>query len=387
MALPPAPFHTLNADRTILGPLTTVFEPPASCSVAHPWCSDCPLAWVAQTCAGMTVQDNPSCWPETATWARSGGAFMFGWGFYSPGVVCPAGHTAACQATAGGKSDWKSFQYKMESEEVFVGCCPTGYKCHNENGQTCISEAGPGKSFATVFCEDNTSNNFGYKTIQNTKGAEVTLYAPMIQIAWKPTDEALRLAVATAISFPQAIQSRSLSTGTIAGIVVGSVAFLIGILAAILFVWRSKRKAAAADSAADSIESNGSSTSDYTPTAELKNHTNIYTGHPQTPEPWEVRSSAGSRTIYPMAELGMDGPVELPGPEASPRELMHRRMMSEDETTEEKTTTTTTTTTSPATATTAPVSPVTAATTTPPATTTSPATAIATPVTAAVEMQ
>ncbi|KAK3989380.1 hypothetical protein QBC44DRAFT_396204 [Cladorrhinum sp. PSN332] len=322
----------ISQEREILGPLTTIFTAPASCSIAHPWCSSCGVAWVAQTCQSNTVQDNPSCWPKTASWAKSGGAFMLGWGFYSPGVICPAGHTSACQATAGGKSDWKQFQYKMEPEETFVGCCPTGYRCHNENGQTCISEA-LDTSFATVSCISGTSNNFGFMTVPNTKGAEVTIYAPMIQLAWKPTDEPLRLAAATAISMPDGPPSR-LSSGAIAGIAVGSTALLVGILVAMFFVWRAKRRGAAS-SASGTVESHGSSTSsDSSPNggypAELKTHTIIYTGHSQTPEPWELRSSAGSRTICPLAELGMDGPVELPGPEASPRELMHKRMFSED---------------------------------------------------------
>lgn len=47
-----------------------------------------------------------------------------GWGFYSPGLVCPHGYTSACTATAGGDAQWP-VQFEMLEGETAVGCCPT----------------------------------------------------------------------------------------------------------------------------------------------------------------------------------------------------------------------------------------------------------------------
>ncbi|KAK4460554.1 hypothetical protein QBC42DRAFT_180680 [Cladorrhinum samala] len=330
--------------RTILGPLATIFSPPASCTIVHGLCSTCSTAWRAQTCVPTTVQDNPSCWPPTTSAAPTGGAFMLGWGFYSPGVVCPTGHYEACSATAGGAQGWQ-VQYLMEPSETFAGCCPLGFRCHNENGQTCISEA-VSTSFATVSCIDGTSNNFGYMTVPQTEHAlpKVTIYAPMIQLAWKPTDHLLRSAFATSptISYitPTSTNvsraSSGLSTGTIAGIAVGVAASVFGLLVTVFFVWRASRSR----DRGSHVESQKSLPPGYsespgysepTSPAELKHHTILYTGVAVDQDrPCDAKFSYGP-AVTVLAELGCDGPVELPGPEIGPRELMSRDMLMEDE--------------------------------------------------------
>src|SRR4051812_18301289 len=91
--------------RTLLGPLTTIWTPPDSCSFVIASCRTCTLGWVGQTCDtginGGNVADNTECWPPRSNpqTTRTNGA-LYGWGFYSPGLVCPSGYATACKATA-----------------------------------------------------------------------------------------------------------------------------------------------------------------------------------------------------------------------------------------------------------------------------------------------
>lgn len=68
--------------------------------------------------------DNQACWPGTTAGAAYPDTPFSGWGFYSPGLVCPAGHSSACTATASGEADWP-VQFALEAGETAVGCCPT----------------------------------------------------------------------------------------------------------------------------------------------------------------------------------------------------------------------------------------------------------------------
>ncbi len=73
-----------------------------------------------------------NCWPPRAATVASTGQDLVeaGWGFYSPGLVCPAGYVSACSATAGGSSDWQP-QWSLTSGETAVGCCP---RCVTSSG-------------------------------------------------------------------------------------------------------------------------------------------------------------------------------------------------------------------------------------------------------------
>ncbi|KAK4125801.1 hypothetical protein N657DRAFT_642552 [Parathielavia appendiculata] len=248
-------------ERTILGPLTTVFTPPAPCTIAVGFCSTCDVAWLGQTCAPTTVQDDPSCWPTTTAGAPEPGRPLYGWGFYSPGLECPAGYTSACSAIAGKTSGWK-VQYLMEPEETFVGCCPTGFNCDNLNGQTCRHVA-TSTTLPTVSCESGSSNNFGFTTLPAAKVSALHLYAPMIQLAWKATDRpdfditssagtsgptttspptTASTATNTPLNEPPTSTGPPLSNGAVAGIAVGSAALFLLIMAAAVFVWRRRRR-------------------------------------------------------------------------------------------------------------------------------------------------
>lgn len=69
------------------------------------------------------IEDDPSCWPPRTTGVPDQTWPVGGWGFYSPGLECPAGYTSACQAVHGGKSDWE-IQFTLRPQETAVGCCP-----------------------------------------------------------------------------------------------------------------------------------------------------------------------------------------------------------------------------------------------------------------------
>lgn len=120
----------INQPRTVLGPLTTTFTPPAACSQLVAQCSTCNSAFQAQECHSssnevFTIQDDKSCWPPLSGLATvfSFGPTLGGYGFFSPGLVCPHGYTSACSATGGGHSDW-GVEYSLVPGETAVGCCP-----------------------------------------------------------------------------------------------------------------------------------------------------------------------------------------------------------------------------------------------------------------------
>jgi hypothetical protein len=126
---------TTPSRSALLGPLTAVFTPPPACTVAVMNCNTCNIGWLAQTCyssnsAQQNASDEPSCWPsQTST--RHG--TLAGYGFYSPGLVCPSGYTTACAAAGTAKTAVPGlaggtvfpFQYSLFPGETAVGCCPT----------------------------------------------------------------------------------------------------------------------------------------------------------------------------------------------------------------------------------------------------------------------
>ncbi|KAG7287232.1 hypothetical protein NEMBOFW57_006738 [Staphylotrichum longicolle] len=299
----------VNNERVILGPLTTVFTPPAPCNIAIGLCATCDVAWWGQTCGPKTVHDDQSCWPATTTGVPDPGLPLYGWGFYSPGLNCPAGYTSACSATAGSTSNWK-VQFKMEAEETFIGCCPSGFKCDNLNGQTCIMGV-KSTAIPTVSCVGVSSNNFGFTTVPNAKVTTLNLFAPMIQLAFKSSDQTDSSSTETsststgantnritssATSIPtdslpsptlgsdNSVSSGSpnttLSTGAVAGIAVGAAALILLVVAAAVFIWRRRRSQQGQQT---NSENESSAPPEYsemgTPGTERKLFTHYYTGH------------------------------------------------------------------------------------------------------------
>lgn len=166
------------ADRVNLGPLTTVFTPPAACATAI--FDNDKLGWRDQRCIddGGSLTDNKECWPGTKR------------GFHSPGLYCPEGYTTACTASVKDgitSTGWKA-QYPLEDGETAVGCCPTGFRCGDLDGgrQTCILRWGT-LSFEqpTAKCKDGQLTDFGTMTFP---GRKPDLFAGMVQINWKASD-------------------------------------------------------------------------------------------------------------------------------------------------------------------------------------------------------
>jgi hypothetical protein len=121
--------------RTILGPLTTTFTAPATCTLPVQQCTTCAVAWQGQDCysssADIRVRDNTQCWPAASgsIATQSASLPLKGWGFYSPGLICPTGYTSACSATGTRASNY-NFQYAILPQETVVGCCPTYAPLH-----------------------------------------------------------------------------------------------------------------------------------------------------------------------------------------------------------------------------------------------------------------
>ncbi|KAK4197643.1 hypothetical protein QBC40DRAFT_350830 [Triangularia verruculosa] len=326
-----------NQPRRILGALTTTFTAPPACwtPAHHP---QIPVGWLGQYCAPTDIQDDADCWPPTTTGAPRTNSAFFGWGFYSPGLECPAGYTSACTASATSQG-WR-IQFRIDPEETFVGCCPEGYACHNENGQTCISKA-RATTFQTYQCESGSTINLAPMTLPNTQQnwSQAYIYAPMIQLAWKISDlptEPRPSATADA----DEPSGGGISTGAIAGIAVGAAAVVIAIVVGAFLLWRMKRRGAAQGGSSESnieytsigkgtpppVEYAGSSPDD-----QVKQMNHYYSGQPDSQQ-WHPTMKESQMTPYELgqteapAELGgvrwdVHGRAEAPGPEVVPMEL------------------------------------------------------------------
>lgn len=111
-----------------LGPLTTVFTPPAACTqlVLVPSNLNFPQATLfeAQGCNQGDLEDAALCWPPATVSAPS--PPLDGWGFYSPGLSCPSGYATACSAArnVGRSQTGFDFQFPLDEGESAAGCCP-----------------------------------------------------------------------------------------------------------------------------------------------------------------------------------------------------------------------------------------------------------------------
>ena len=121
---PSSSWKTRTGERgTLLGPLTTAWSPPADCGVHLVTCPTCLDGYQAQHCVGDAPQDFTGCWPPAASNIASPKYPYLGWGYYSPGLACPTGYTAACSATYGANPDWQ-IQFDLFPGETAIGCCP-----------------------------------------------------------------------------------------------------------------------------------------------------------------------------------------------------------------------------------------------------------------------
>ncbi|KAF2998383.1 hypothetical protein E8E14_000902 [Neopestalotiopsis sp. 37M] len=255
-----------------LGPLTTQFVAPSYCQEVIAKCDDCPSGWLAQKCDGgghKSQEDDSACWPPTATYARSATQPFLGWGFYSPGTICPSGYTPSCSSTAGQDGlQAFYFQFSLASLETAVGCCPTGFACAHAwdlSTQTCAATFSS-TSIRTGSCNGrgDVSIAYMYKTSPFTINTTVsladgdsvsssvidkyTVYAPLIQLVHKSSDltdtsslSPTTLSTHTEEPSPQ-YNRNQLSTGVAVAIGIGGTAAFIVLLLLAYFAWRRKQR-------------------------------------------------------------------------------------------------------------------------------------------------
>lgn len=154
--------------RVNIGPLTTIFTPPSSCSSlfgspTYHWDSAASSVYDAVVFQGVTCSSieteiftqplqtgssvltqvvrpflnlDPNCWPLSIMPDNVDGGYgaYSAPGFYSPGAICPSGYTTACSAiipsaTGTAISNVTSaanfnFMWSLLPDETAVGCCP-----------------------------------------------------------------------------------------------------------------------------------------------------------------------------------------------------------------------------------------------------------------------
>jgi hypothetical protein len=257
-------------------------------------CDTCTTVWQAQTCnPSSNAHDWTDCWPPrsgTATHYDPG--VMMGWGFYSPGYICPSGYTTAALATFSGSSGW-GVEYSLTSGETAAACCPSGFGIGSvvatdtgvaTSAQTCVAVVSDaGATFSTVQCSGGQFTGFSVVTVPETVSGQVlatyTVYAPLVQMNWREGDVPASstttgggggttsagaspgtpsattitetgaggtVTVVTATSTPTSSasggSSGGLSTGAQAGIGVGAAAGAILLLGLAVFLFWSRRR-------------------------------------------------------------------------------------------------------------------------------------------------
>ncbi|KAK4041293.1 hypothetical protein C8A01DRAFT_14965 [Parachaetomium inaequale] len=257
---------------TLLGPLTTAWSMPETCTIHLDGSRN--RGFRGQRCAVSSgtarPEDNVNCWPPATNLPEIPAPPFIGWGFYSPGLACPTGYTAACTAQYGGRAGWET-QFTLIPGETAIGCCPDvlkGYKCTNINGNTCIA-AKTQLTIATASCSGSQVVGLGQATIPviieitttetatatsgqgaiavQTTTEEVLMLAPMFQLNYQASDLETGTTSppsATSTDSSAATDQGGLSTGAIVGIGVGAAlgALLLGAVAILLFMRNRKRQ-------------------------------------------------------------------------------------------------------------------------------------------------
>ncbi|KAK4212657.1 hypothetical protein QBC37DRAFT_465269 [Rhypophila decipiens] len=244
---------------THLGALTTTFTPPSQCTIGigEGECETCDHIWLGGSCdPSVGAQDVRTCWPPVDRTVPAPVHPYYGWGYYSPGISCPAGHTTACSATAGHpEANAFAFQFSLAADETAAGCCPTGFICSLwGTRQTCqfnMDQSTTSLAVQTVTCDTENGQSGGLNVLTMPQGG-ITLLAPLIQMNFKATDLPPSTVSSTLTSSGPAnsglnnnasasSDNSGLSGGTIAGIAIGTAILVLGILGAGIFIWRKKR--------------------------------------------------------------------------------------------------------------------------------------------------
>ncbi|KAI9667107.1 MAG: hypothetical protein M1831_001284 [Alyxoria varia] len=238
--------------RPVLGPLTTTFTPPPSCSFLY---AVGETEFNRASTCGDFYGDDLSCWPPPTARVREKVADLAGYGIYSPGLYCPKGHATACRATAGNYGGF-SFQFPLGGGETAVGCCPTGYECDPQiatgPSQYCFQTLSRGETtqiVAAPSCSGDIITHDFPKTVSasgdddsSTVYSDATLFAPLFQLVWKGSDRRegdLNNSAASAADAEGGDDDGSSNVGAIAGGVVGGVAGLAILL--VVFFWLLRR--------------------------------------------------------------------------------------------------------------------------------------------------
>ena len=198
---------TSASTRSALGPLTTLFEPPQTCTLYGSMVGTIG-GYQAQGCGPSdNLIDEAQCWPRVTTLQTPHPPFL-GRGFYSPGTICPAGYTVVCSSSSASSgqppavattgSDFFSFQFPLIAGEGAVGCCPTGFTCNSISGfaQTCQSTATATQLLAGD-CTTGTLEDFKQLVVPTVTAfdsgpsqtiTEALLLAPLFQLNFQASD-------------------------------------------------------------------------------------------------------------------------------------------------------------------------------------------------------
>ncbi|KAI9663554.1 MAG: hypothetical protein M1831_002563 [Alyxoria varia] len=265
---PPGDYPADFFMRNVLGPLTTTFTAPPECSTLRGdgIIATRELAFArSQTCTDAEQPvDAPTCWPHLNIPYPSPRSLR-GLGLYSPGLHCPVGHTTACsrvqaeptQASRGRSrkpADDFKFEFDLFAGETGAGCCPIGYDCANNAGgagQTCIRIA-TSTTLTQKPCGTDKPDPIALPLTTDDAGKPITveratLFAPLIQLAWKQSDMELARTKPTpspnSTNFTTTSQSsNNTPPGSIAGAVVGAILGFIALAAAFFYLLHRIRK-------------------------------------------------------------------------------------------------------------------------------------------------
>lgn len=264
---------SMTATRNVLGPLTTVFTPDPTC--VTPMAGYCKsqscVAWEGQVCTALPrwnntfgAMDQSSCWPPYTSGAVTTDVavtgYLGGWGFYSPGLSCPAGSTSACTATADNPTGGDfTFQFPLTAGETAVGCCPTSFSCMlDAMGRNTCQRTVRSTLFEVVTCGGGLAPGTALKTWAATYTTCLSIYAPLIQINWRAADLP---AMSTSMSImaiqptdssetstptpPSTSAPSRLSNGAYVGIGIGAalggLIVLGGVVGGAILLWRRRR--------------------------------------------------------------------------------------------------------------------------------------------------
>ncbi|KAK5989316.1 hypothetical protein PT974_10831 [Cladobotryum mycophilum] len=262
---------TASSTRAILGPLTTVFNPPDYCkqcfidplSGTGSEIGICSLYKSRGMCTSQTLAE---CLPSATNYYD----LLPSSAFYSPGLECPSGWQTMAFVSSLLNYNYVSPTNGVNPNTLLQGetaiiCCPSGMTYYS-TATHCIATSTPPSSISLTCSRSGAfkaqSVHGGFLSI-DYQGASTTAFfpfggivAPPIQLNFRPQDRNSTspppLPPTTTSSLPinssPSVQGNTISGGAIAGIVVGAVAFVGGIGAIVAWVWRRRRaKAAASD--------------------------------------------------------------------------------------------------------------------------------------------